>query len=264
MSHSTEYLSQNSFTKNENEAKQKNKNGRATTVSQNELMSTNPLSQTDNETILNDISSALNHLEIHSISFFHRSALEDIERSLQKAFSVNLKQTVSFSHFIKQVQFDLGLERFKKQLSSPEPVFFRTMKTPDNDSQSNHTQTKGLFIAAKVFGPCGRSGVCILSINPEQADPDHKILTPTQNVAQLFFPQLLKSLRDLEKPVPLTPREKEIVKWISRGKSNPDIAQIIGISVHTVNGYLRGIYLKTQTGDRVSLSFYAFHHGLLQ
>jgi len=46
-------------------------------------------------------------------------------------------------------------------------------------------------------------------------------------------------------------------------RSNPEIAEITGLSVHTVNGYLRGIYLKTSTKDRVSLSLYALHKGLL-
>lgn len=258
MSHLTEHLSQNTFASKQGEA---GKN--LSTTFSNDLGSTSPVPLADHETILKEVSAALDYLDIFSVSFFHRSVREDIDHSLQKAFSVNLKQALSLTHLIKHIQFDVGLEYFNTRLSSPEPFFLRTTKTLGHDNSANNTQEQGLYIVSKAFGPFGRSGVFIFSVNPEQVDPDHKVLTPTQNVTQLFFPQLLKSLRVTEKPAPLTPREKEIVKWISRGKSNPDIAQIIGISVHTVNGYLRGIYLKTQTGDRVSLSFYAFHNGLL-
>jgi len=50
----------------------------------------------------------------------------------------------------------------------------------------------------------------------------------------------------------LTAREKEILTWVAHGKSNSVIADIIGISQHTVNGYLRSIYLKTNTSDRTT------------
>jgi|GEM_PF-1685720 len=52
--------------------------------------------------------------------------------------------------------------------------------------------------------------------------------------------------------VRLTRREREVMSWVARGKSNRDIATIVGISPHTVNGYLRRIYLKTGTNDRTT------------
>ncbi len=61
----------------------------------------------------------------------------------------------------------------------------------------------------------------------------------------------------------LTDREREILQWVARGKSNGVIAQILGISVHTVTGYLRNIYLKTETNDRTSAAILAMQQGLL-
>jgi len=58
-------------------------------------------------------------------------------------------------------------------------------------------------------------------------------------------------------------RETEIVKAISQGHSNSEISRLLNISVHTVNGYVRNIYLKSQTSDRVSLSFKALEMGIL-
>jgi len=261
MSHSTEYLSQNSFTQKSDEAE---KGSRGDFQEKSELMSASLGHEPHEEAVLKEISSALKYLNIRSISFFHHSVCDDIDRSLQKAFTLVLDTSATeFVYFIKQLQFDIGEDRLLRHLSSPEPVSLRLTQKPDNDSELPITQEEGLFAFVKAYGPYGRSGIFILSLDPAQDDPSDTQLTPAQNIVQLFFPQLLQSRREAERLITLTPREKEIVKWISRGKSNPDIAQIIGISVHTVNGYLRGIYLKTQTGDRVSLSFFALHNGLL-
>lgn len=38
--------------------------------------------------------------------------------------------------------------------------------------------------------------------------------------------------------VTLSPREKEVLQWCANGKSNPDVAAILGISEHTVRHYV--------------------------
>ncbi|RZV42686.1 MAG: DNA-binding response regulator, partial [Acidimicrobiales bacterium] len=49
-----------------------------------------------------------------------------------------------------------------------------------------------------------------------------------------------------------------------RGKSNSSIADIIGISPHTVNGYLRSVYLKTGVSDRTSAALVGVRTALIQ
>lgn len=61
----------------------------------------------------------------------------------------------------------------------------------------------------------------------------------------------------------LTHREKETLLCVVKGQSNTEIANTLGLSLHTVTGYLRNIYLKTQTRDRTSAAIYALHEGLL-
>jgi len=51
--------------------------------------------------------------------------------------------------------------------------------------------------------------------------------------------------------------------WVARGKSNAVIADIVGISQHTVNGYLRRVYLKTQTSDRTTAALRAIGDSLI-
>lgn len=42
----------------------------------------------------------------------------------------------------------------------------------------------------------------------------------------------------------LTPREAEVLAWLAKGKTNRDIADIIGMSPRTVNKHLEHIYIK--------------------
>jgi transcriptional regulator EpsA len=51
-------------------------------------------------------------------------------------------------------------------------------------------------------------------------------------------------------PRPLSAREAEIVGWLREGKSNDDMAQILGISALTVKNHLQRIYRLLGVGNR--------------
>jgi DNA-binding CsgD family transcriptional regulator len=50
----------------------------------------------------------------------------------------------------------------------------------------------------------------------------------------------------------LTQREAEVLRWLARGKSNRDIAEILGVSARTVDKYLEQIYSKLGVENRTS------------
>jgi DNA-binding NarL/FixJ family response regulator len=50
----------------------------------------------------------------------------------------------------------------------------------------------------------------------------------------------------------LTQREAEVLSWLAGGKSNRDIAQILGISARTIDKYLEQIYSKLGVENRTS------------
>nr|WP_269456146.1 DNA-binding response regulator [Rhizobium quercicola] len=50
----------------------------------------------------------------------------------------------------------------------------------------------------------------------------------------------------------LTMREAEVLVWIAKGKSNRDIAEILGLSARTVNKHLEQIYVKLGVENRAS------------
>ena len=50
----------------------------------------------------------------------------------------------------------------------------------------------------------------------------------------------------------ITPREAEVLLWLSRGKSNRDIAAILSLSPRTVNKHLEQIFSKLEIDNRAS------------
>ena len=56
----------------------------------------------------------------------------------------------------------------------------------------------------------------------------------------------------LEKTFALTPREAEVLYWLSMGKTNRDIAQILELSSRTINKHLEQIFQKMGVDNRTS------------
>jgi DNA-binding NarL/FixJ family response regulator len=61
--------------------------------------------------------------------------------------------------------------------------------------------------------------------------------------------------------VPLSPREMEIIRYITRGMSNKMIAHKLGISHQTVKNHMTSILRKLDVEDRTQAAIYAIQHG---
>jgi DNA-binding CsgD family transcriptional regulator len=61
----------------------------------------------------------------------------------------------------------------------------------------------------------------------------------------------------------LSAREKEILQWVARGKSNTVIATILEISAATADTYMRRIYEKLDVSDRTSAAVKGVGLGLV-
>ena len=57
----------------------------------------------------------------------------------------------------------------------------------------------------------------------------------------------------------LTPREAEVLGLLARGLANKEIAQQLGLSVHTVERHLTNLYPKI--GSRTEATAFALTHG---
>jgi len=125
---------------------------------------------------------------------------------------------------------------------------------------SNHLNS----IAIPVHGPNARNGYVVLQFadaNRRYSKSEIRRLQWACQYTHQTFCQL--KAKNRKKPASLTSREQEVLTWVARGKSNSVIADIVGISQHTVNGYLRRIYLKTGTSDRTTASLRGIGEALI-
>ncbi|MBS7544197.1 helix-turn-helix transcriptional regulator [Ancylobacter oerskovii] len=69
-------------------------------------------------------------------------------------------------------------------------------------------------------------------------------LTPTDRL-RIAFPEL-------------TPRQLEVASWIANGKSNEDIATILGVGVDTVKAHVKAIHAKLGADGRLAIAVIAY------
>lgn len=62
------------------------------------------------------------------------------------------------------------------------------------------------------------------------------------------------------RPEKLTHREIEVLSWLATGKTNRDIADILGMSPRTVNKHLEHIYVKLGVETRTAAAAVAREH----
>jgi DNA-binding NarL/FixJ family response regulator len=63
---------------------------------------------------------------------------------------------------------------------------------------------------------------------------------------------------------PLTPRELEILKLIAEGQTSKEIAELLVISIKTVERHRADILHRLGMRDRVDLTRYAIRRGLIE
>jgi len=65
--------------------------------------------------------------------------------------------------------------------------------------------------------------------------------------------------KQLKEKLPLTNRQSEVLYWISIGKANREIGQILSTSPRTVNKHLEEIYRKLEVDNRTAAAAIAIH-----
>lgn len=118
-------------------------------------------------------------------------------------------------------------------------------------------------LAFCVFGPRLRNAYVGLGFGqPHVTLPEGKVFE-FQCVAQTAHLRYCDMDRDGQKLPDLSRREQDVLEWMAHGKSNSVIAEILGMSPHTVDSHVRNIYRKLGVSDRTSAALRGLGHGLI-
>lgn len=120
----------------------------------------------------------------------------------------------------------------------------------------------GFTVPAHVPGEA--HGSCSFACVTGQNVP-HERLPLLQLVGAFGFEaaRRMHRLRFSKAPVRLTDRQRECVMWAARGKSDWEIARILGVSEATVGEHLRHAYQRYGVGKRTLVAIHALFDGTI-
>jgi len=100
----------------------------------------------------------------------------------------------------------------------------------------------------------GRRQSFMLGLSEELAVHLHPLgrVGPDENLFRVTAEDEAGQVQALQERFDLTNREAEVLIWISKGKSNKDIGEILGLSPRTVNKHLEQIFVKLGVENRAS------------
>lgn len=118
-------------------------------------------------------------------------------------------------------------------------------------------------ICMPLFGPNSRNSYAFLLLKDNNKLNDINFVKLIFERHESYHTKIcILIVRDQQKNIKLSEREREVILWIARGKSNQDIATILDISSGTVDTYIRRLYSKLGVNDRVSAVIESIGRGL--
>ena len=118
-------------------------------------------------------------------------------------------------------------------------------------------------LAFQVFGPGLRNGYVGLGFDHADQFPDPATVVEFQMIAQAAHVRYCALRPAQAVQGELSPRERQILRWIARGKSNGTIAEILSLSPHTVDTLVRRIFAKLGVADRTTAAIQGVGAGLI-
>ncbi len=127
------------------------------------------------------------------------------------------------------------------------------------------------FIDDEKVYPALEAGAISYMLKTSKASEIADSIRDTHNGQTVLEPEVTdKIMAKLRKPKKqalhdeLTSREREILLWMAKGKSNQEIADELFIALKTVKTHVSNILSKLQVQDRTQAVIYAFQHHLVE
>ena len=118
----------------------------------------------------------------------------------------------------------------------------------------------------------GAAGFVLKTIRPKEMIATVRAIAAGESrVDQSFLQSVLTTLENQDNAdsktnliEPLTGREREVLQLIVEGLPNQGIANVLGISLYTVKGYVQTIFQKLYVSDRTQAAVKAIRLGLVK
>lgn len=120
-------------------------------------------------------------------------------------------------------------------------------------------------LVCPVFLPGGRLIHCALATKREVLDMSEVEMIEIGYLCHQLYNRYTELSRDknVAKAITLSQRESDVLHWAAMGKSNGTIADILGISPHTVDTLMRRCFKKLDVSNRTSAVLKAVSTGLI-
>lgn len=114
-----------------------------------------------------------------------------------------------------------------------------------------------------VFGPFTVNGVVTFAFpQPLGAERD-VFFDDLETAASIFHMRMVRHFGSKAEDPHLSRRENEVLDWVAKGKTNAEIALILGIKSTSVGTYVRRIFEKMGVSDRVSAAVEGVKRGFV-
>lgn len=215
--------------------------------------------------------------QVAYVNFQHSADLLETTSDGEAGSGGNARRTVNYGedwiefygregYFEDDVLFDLALTNQRPiewdQVQNSIDLTKRQQEIFDAGFDAGHR----FGVTIPFHGPVGRVATLSISTSGSQTDIPKDPVQVFALSAQFhaMFDALAGSKEIVPPPPRLSAREYECLSWAAQGKSNRDIAQIIGISDPTVQFHMGNVMKKLKVSSRVSAVFEASRLGLLR
>jgi len=200
-------------------------------------------------------------------------SLQEIDFCLELWMQTHSYSQVHFIGLTSQIAFDRSayfihsddsdvIEMIEDQLKDSGVMTLRQKVISRQQSKTEKLFPQSDMHCFCSYGPHQSVGVFLLKQN------QHRDMSPEE---RLFIIQELHPFtvalfdayaQDFASDIKLTQREAEVLSWVAQGKSNTVIAEIMDVSPHTIDNYLRRTYAKVGVNSRTSAAIKALLLGL--
>lgn len=205
----------------------------------------------------------ISSLSAKRVSYHHLSDFGELQHGQRKRyFSYNIPSPIiDFFENEHNLYEDPGIIRV---FSTGHFIWLSEMMEDEKViEQANDTRIKNLIavigdgLLIPLFGPSNRRGYLFIGFGKEKSSFSAGFSWKIQCLTQIAHVKYCLMLSNIRENVKLTAREIEVLELITFGKTNPEIGLILQISTNTVSGYVKQIFLKLGTSDRVTTALRA-------